>query len=144
MGCAKSIHYKHIAKCGIFVCSLISILFLALVKAAIFQNDQLAFFYLKTAFYPILDQADRLPQAGSDIFGDRLERVLFRPHAFLWTTEMRCYHHPGALVQTVIDRCHGSGDTRIGGNRAVLDGNVKICTDKYTLTSKGEVSDFNY
>src|SRR5690242_7132379 len=97
MGCAKSIDYKDIAKSGIFLRSLVSILFLALVEAAIFQDDQFAFFNLETAIYPVLDQADRLPQAHRDIVSNRLERVLFRPNAFLGAAEMRGHHYPGSL-----------------------------------------------
>jgi hypothetical protein len=43
----------------------------------------------------------------------------------------------------MIDSGHGGGNTRIGCNLAVFDGNVKIGADEYPFTFEIEIDDFN-
>ena len=84
-----------------------------------------------------------MPSRSADIVGDRLERIFLGPYAFFWTAQMGSDHHPGALLQAVIDGGHGSGNARIGCNFAIFYGHIEIGANEYTLAFKIEIDDFN-
>ena len=140
---AEGIHHEHVAERGVLLRGIVEVLLLALIDAAVLQHHQFTRGDIEAAVDPILDQAHGLAQAIGNVVGDGLQGILRGPFTFGRTTQMRCHHHLGALLEAMIDGCHRGGDARIGRDLAVLHGHVQVGADQNTFTFQIEIGQFD-
>jgi hypothetical protein len=80
------------------------------------------------------------PQCLAQVLRHRLQAVLGRELAFHRTTQVRAHHHRGALFQCQFDGGQRGQDSRVTGDRAVLDRDVQVLADQHAFALQVEVA----
>ena len=130
---AEGIVDEDVAQRGQFLGQVFAVLFLALVHAAVLQQDDLPG-RNGHAIHPVVQEWDVPAQQFTQACGNRRQRVFRLEFTFSGAAQVRGDHHRRARVQRHLDTRHRGPDAGVFGDVAsVVLRHIQISTDENAL-----------
>jgi hypothetical protein len=130
---AKGVHHEDVAQGSVLLRQLVGVLFLALVEAHVLEQHDVAGLDVNTA-QVVGYQRHFATQSLAQVIGDRLEAVFGGEFTFGRATQVRADHHGRALFQRQLDGRQRGKNACVAGDSSVLDRDIEVFADQYTLT----------
>ena len=132
MSSAKGVHNKNITELGIGFGESVIVLFLAGIKAHIFEDNDIAIVHFN-ATGPALFESNGLAEQAAEMFGNGLHTEVGVVLAFSGSTQVGHQNHFRAGCNSLLDSGQCRFNTGITGDLAVLNRNVEVFTDQHAL-----------